>query len=345
MNKLWAITTYYNPCRWVKRRENYDIFMQGMRDAGVPCITIECVFGDEEFELPPQLDIIRVRADSVLWQKERLINIGVELLPKECEYVAWLDCDITFDDPNWAVNTQKLLEAHAVVQMWETCDRLDKNGQSIGDVATSFGKIAPNDKSTVSCGRYDKHGHTGYAWAARRKILDEVGLYDHAVSGSSDHFMAHAIYNIYGFCIENALRDQTQFAHFVEWGEKFYKHVNGSFTCVPGNIKHLWHGDLANRRYFLRMHDITALGFNPYTDLLDLPGQPLSWVPNLGKPELEAYFMNYFKSRAEDGEGNQNDRKDTCVKCNTAVGNQRSNSIFENEKSRIGQKLSRAFSF
>lgn len=52
MSKTTVITTYFNPCGYATRRRNYDLFVEGMRRAGVPCITVECAFGDAPFELP-----------------------------------------------------------------------------------------------------------------------------------------------------------------------------------------------------------------------------------------------------------------------------------------------------
>ncbi|MFX5494217.1 hypothetical protein ABTD62_20980, partial [Acinetobacter baumannii] len=81
------------------RRRNYGLFMQGMREAGVPCLTVECAFGDAPFDLPPSLDVIQIRSETLLWQKERLLNLGASWLPASCRFVAWIDCDILFDNP------------------------------------------------------------------------------------------------------------------------------------------------------------------------------------------------------------------------------------------------------
>lgn len=48
------------------------------------------------------------------------------------------------------------------------------------------------------------------------------------------------------------------------------------------------------------MHEITDLGFNPWTDIQADSGQPLAWRPDINKPGLVAYFSNYFSSRQED---------------------------------------------
>src|SRR5579883_2017119 len=89
---LWVVTTYYNPCDYQTRRNNYEIFAHTIRRSGLPLLTIECAFGDQPFNLPERTDVIKVRSHSIIWQKERLLNLGVSWLPSSCRYVAWLDC-------------------------------------------------------------------------------------------------------------------------------------------------------------------------------------------------------------------------------------------------------------
>jgi hypothetical protein len=303
LSEIVAITTYFNPCRYRTRRANYDVFMEGMRASGVPCITVECAFPGQEFELPDSIGVIKIRAESLLWQKERLLNLAASWLPPECKYVAWLDCDILFDNPEWGDDLVAVLKQHKVAQLFETCVRLGPDGKpDYEPIAHSFAAVTTADQTHLRHGtRYDLHGHTGYGWAMRREIFDEVGLYEAAVSGSADHFMAHAIYGHYGFCVENALKhDPRQIIHLKDWGDRFHALVDGSLGVVRGNIRHLWHGDTVNRRYFLRMHEITDLGFNPHTDLSSPPGKPLEWAPGMKKQGLRDYFINYFAMRRED---------------------------------------------
>lgn len=301
VSDLAVITTYFNPCGYRKRRENLEIFMDTMRRSGIMCVTVECAFNGRPFDLPNSLDVIQVHGAS-LWQKERLLNLAASWLPKNIKNVAWLDCDVLFTNPNWAVDTVRLLETHAVVQVFETCLRLEQDYSLGTDEVTSFGAIVPNQPHTISCGRFDSHGHTGYGWAMRREIFDQVGLYEYAVTGSADHYMAHAIYGDYGHCIEKAVRgDRRQIEHLKEWGAQFHELVQGKFCAVPGKILHLWHGDLKNRRYLSRMHDTTKLGYDPYVDIHAAAGKPFTWHPEMNKPELREYFGEYFESRREDG--------------------------------------------
>jgi hypothetical protein len=117
--------------------------------------------------------------------------------------------------------------------------------------------------------------------------------------------MAHAIYNIYGFCIENALKhDKLQIEHLKKWGKLFYAYTNGKLGTVSGDIFHLWHGTHDRRNYFDRMWKITEYGFNPNIDIDDIHGRPLEWNKETlkTKPDLVGYFAEYFASRKEDDE-------------------------------------------
>ncbi len=97
------MTTYYNPARYQTKRANYERFAAPIRAAGIPFVTIECAFGDEAFELGAGPNVIQVRGRDVMWMKERLINLAISQLPPHVTKVAWLDADILFDNPAWAV--------------------------------------------------------------------------------------------------------------------------------------------------------------------------------------------------------------------------------------------------
>jgi len=48
--------------------------------------------------------------NQVLWHKENMINLGVQkLLPPTWKAFAWIDADIEFDSPSWAIDTLKVL--------------------------------------------------------------------------------------------------------------------------------------------------------------------------------------------------------------------------------------------
>lgn len=303
-----VITTYYNPCHYKRRRDNYDRFIEGLRKQNVPCLTIETALPDEEFELPSKLGVIQMKTEALMWHKERLLNLAANWLPDEYDIIAWIDCDVLFDDASWVKELEELMKDYPIAQLWTSADRLNSKGESIGDVVASFAsKTALMDPSSIhfSQTRYDEHGHTGYAWAMRRELFEKIGLYDAAIAGSADHFMAHAIFGDCGFCIQNCLKkSKEQLTHLQSWSQEFFNLTQGKLGVLSGNIRHLWHGEAKHRRYFLRQWDLAHLRYNPWTDLIRNPGEPLSWAPTTlqNKPRLVNYFKAYFQSRREDEE-------------------------------------------
>lgn len=306
-NKLWVITPYYNPMGYHTRRRNYEIFVSLLRESGIPVLTVECAFGDQPYDLPEAMDVIKVRGNSLLWQKERLINLAISWLPPSCEYVAWLDCDLIFLDPDWAKKTIEALQRSPIVQVFETCHQLP---QQFADARTehrpfaSFGQIVCHDRSVLATGKYQDHGHPGYGWAARRDILDRHGLYEYAIAGSADHYMAHAaVGDFESPCIARMMFNRPVLIdHFRGWAESFHRSVQGNLGVVSGDVLHLWHGEPADRKYYLRHVELAELGFNPNTDLSAPPGKPLELQPD--KLELKEFLASYFALRREDGAQN-----------------------------------------
>jgi len=302
---LWVITSYYNPCGYKTRRFNHEIFAHAIRESGLSLLTVECAFGTHPFDLQESIDVIRVRSRSSIWQKERLLNLAISWLPPSCKYVVWLDCDLLFLNKSWPKDTVELLEKFPLVQVFETCNRLPPENlkrQDKGDICRSFASITSDDHQTLFSGNFEKHGHTGYGWAARYDILRRRGLYEHAIIGSADHFMAHAAFgDLEGACMKLMTdKDINQIQHFQDWGQPFFEEIMGKIGAVPGQILHLWHGDLKNRKYLIRNRELTQLGFNPYTDIIAYPGKPLEWKENMPKDNLKVMFENYFKNREED---------------------------------------------
>jgi hypothetical protein len=304
--RLWVITAYYNPAGFASRRRNYELFAALLREAGIPLLTVECAFGDQPFDLPDRLDVIKVRGRTPLWQKERLLNLALTYLPRTCDYVVWADCDLVFTNPDWARDTARLLDTVAVAQVFETCNRVPEDyrlADAARDVCTSFTKVVGADPWILRSGNYAEHGHTGYAWAARRELLDRHGLYEHAIAGSADHYMAHAACgDLVSPCgLRMMYKGPRLIEHFQAWAEPFAESARGEIGTVPGEVIHLWHGDLKDRRYSERHKDFTQLAFDPYLDLVANPGRPLELRPGRERSELTSWFTSYFAERREDG--------------------------------------------
>ena len=303
-DELWVITSYFNPAGYQSRRDNYQQFRAALADK--PCLTVECALTDQSFELSPSHDVVQVRAHDALWHKERLLNLAVAKLPPSCRYVAWVDADVLFERPDWDESAKALLDRHVAVQLFEKVLLLaapTRPTQTIDRTRGIVATIAANP-SALSAGRFDTHGHTGYAWAARRELLDSAQLYDACIVGSADHVMAHAmLFEPNSPCVTRLLGTNTpHLRHFHAWACRLQSISQqlglSGLGFVPGTIRHLWHGSPIERRYFERNQRLRLLGFDPARDLLAEPNEP--WKLRDPDGPIARFLVDYFAQRNED---------------------------------------------
>ena len=87
--------------------------------------------------------------------------------------------------------------------------------------------------------------------------------------------------------------------HYSRWAAGFHEDVRGRVGALPGEIHHLWHGDLKDRRYGLRQIDLGPHQFDPDRDIR--PGAEGAWRWASDKPALHTLLGDYFQGRHEDG--------------------------------------------
>jgi hypothetical protein len=321
--EICVITSFFNPAFYHSKIKNYCRFRESFAGCGIPLYTVELAYDNQPFQLSELSNILQVRSSSPLWQKERLLNILLNDIPPKFRKIAWLDCDILFENANWANETSTALDHAMVVQpfeyviklppdkqtaninskLFEVAVRLPRNGvsnTSSGEVFVGFNRSLKDDYTTDKKKDWYYHGHTGYAWAARRDFLAEAGLYDVCLSGIADHLMAHAFTGNWDCqCVDMLIKSSDVFKrHYFEWSRKAFSVVNASLDCVPGSILHLWHGKTENRNYFKRSLELMDMNFNPSEDLI-CDGSGL-WLVGDQNSRLNEWSLDYFKSRLED---------------------------------------------
>lgn len=298
---LWLVTTYFNPAGFRRKRESYERFLAPILAAGLPLLTVECAFGAAPFSLADGPGMLRRRARDVLWQKERLINLAIASLPASCRKVAWIDGDVLFENPDWAVEAARVLDRQPLVQLFSRAAQQLPDGTIAGESEqASFAAIGSTDTKPARQLEWEQHGHTGYAWAARRELLATRGLYDRFVLGGADHAIAHAACGGWDSpCLQRRWQtNPRQRDDFLAWAEPFEQDVGGDIGCIEGGLLHLWHGAEGHRRYEQRHRDLADLGFDPATALkLDEHGCWAWRDPESGLRELAA---EYFRQRLED---------------------------------------------
>ena len=268
---------------------------------------VECVIGDAESQLPDEPGIYKIKTNDLLWHKEAILNKIVSDLPAKYKYVFWVDADVVFTNQNWLNDAVEQLQTNNLVQLFEYCVHLNQ-GEDVPDFDLEYAKKYASDsqrknpnfwksfasnyaqnKSEANSENYDQHGHVGFAWGARKAILELVPLYDKALVGGADHIVAHAaVGQIPCSCITKAFSEDIDAVN--TWSKQFYSVVKGNLSYVPGNVYHLWHGDINKREYLKRIIDFTPTAKN-------ITEKDENGLYTTQDPNAKKYVKDYFERR------------------------------------------------
>jgi len=303
---LHVIAVISNPKEYKRRYELALKFIDHITTFKVSLTVVECQIGQRPFHIPDsensKYKVIRVRNNSELWVKENLINIGIKSLPSDAKYVAWIDADLEFENPNWVDQTIEALKDKDIVQLFFTCSDMNPYKKTLG-VHKSFGFcFSKNIGKLANCYLNSMKGvnfHTGYAWAARIDIIRKLGgLFENAIAGSSDRHMAYAFIGKISSSYPGNVGDSyTKVLH--AWSDNAYKEVKGKVGYVDGNINHYWHGKKADRKYQERWSIIKDNNFDPQKDLTKNEQGVLEWTEHASE-KLKKEMSDYFAQRNED---------------------------------------------
>lgn len=307
--KFWAITTFFNPARYIRRSQNFAIFKARLN---VPLLVVELSF-DGTFELHKndcEL-LVQLTAQSCLWQKERLLNVALDALPDFVDHVAWIDCDVIFGDPDWSDKAVDRLRDTRLVQLFSRLHDLPKDvhdpalhdhlqapfGVPLMAAIASSGDIEGHLKP--SNGVAMRRSGSGLAWAARTELMQQNRFYDAMIIGSGDRAMACAGFGRFSYAVDMFRMNPRRAQHYLDWARPYYGAVDAKMGHLEGNLFHLWHGDVEDRNYAGRHLDLEAFAFDPYNDLVVGPSGAWEWKD---RPDLQKFALEYFRSRKEDGQ-------------------------------------------
>jgi len=235
-----VVTTYYNPCRYKSRLNNYFNFRKNLEKNKIQLITIELASKNEDFEIP---DSVRFFGNAWLWQKESLISKAINIYSNE--KIAWLDCDIIFENNEWFKEVEEKLEDFDVLQLFEEVNFLNKTNKHSNLKFKSTIFEYQNNPDFVK--GHPNQGHPGFAWAAKRSFTN---FYKKHFIFSGDVVFASSIIKnfwiINSWNISNILKKSI-----IEW----CKSENCDANCgyLKGKINHLYHGSWKNRQYNSRL--------------------------------------------------------------------------------------------
>jgi len=294
--EIAAICCHFNPARSTQRIRNYERFRKLIERGGITLLTVELAFRDQPFDLPPGRDVIRIRGGSIMWQKERLHQLGAERAIEEgFRKIAFLDSDVLFEDDDWPRRVSRALDSVPVVQCFSTAmrnfsDELFVQNSAVRNVIEMQDKPGPA---------------RGIAWAVSADIVEKVGLYQHCIVGGGDTAFAFAALGVAdGGARSSRILKRPSFMrhagnamndHYLSWAGRFHRATEGRCGYVDQRVFTLSHGTKVNRNYRSR-HQILE-GFDPEREVAVGTCGAFVWT-EAGRPRAEK-VRKYFLGRRE----------------------------------------------
>lgn len=304
---LYVVAAISNPARFHARYKLYHAFEKMCADAGAILYTVELSLRDRHHEVtePNNPRHIQLRSPHQLWHKENLLNLGVQRLPHDWEYVAFVDADVSFSRPDWAVETIHQLQHYHIVQMWSHAVDLGPQFQPLQNFesfcyahhnGTPLPRLVNAKRKAYTAGGH--LWHPGYAWAFRRSALSDLGgLGDIGILGSSDHHMACAFVGRVQESIHGSMHENYK-KYWKQYQRRADEYIKQNIGYVDGTLFHNWHGGKASRKYVERWNILVDNNFDPEVDILkDVQGL---WQLANNKPKLRDGIRKYFLQRDED---------------------------------------------
>ncbi len=293
---LYVIAVVSNPAMYRRRYQLFEEFCTRIRaESQIKLITIELQQKSRPFATSAE---IKLKTQHELWHKENLINIAVQYLPCNWKYMAWIDTDIIFTNPNWVRETLDELQTYDIVQLFTHANDLGPKRETM-QTHVGFAYSYCHGQTWMPPGYGGgRYWHSGYAWAITRNMFEKLGgLIDFAILGSADFHMAMAFIGMAEKTLNSSLHPE-----YREWVMAYQarceKYLLRNIGYINGSIYHEFHGSKRNRFYKERWKILVDNQFRPTRDLKkDSHGL---WQLDECNYKLRDDLRRYFRARNED---------------------------------------------
>lgn len=232
-------------------------------------IAIEAIYPGQRWVSTGDNLVIEATDDQILYQRERLLNIGLEKLRDDPPFaVCWPDADIEWTEPERVIpELRKAMETHDAVHLFERAEMLGQDGRII-ETRRSYltGPQNPGEPRPA----------TGLCWAARWSLIGG-GFFDASIHPSAD------VYTLAGW----GLREMRPVSAGVRKAWEAWKPIQPpSVGFLPLTVRHHWHGGNGSRRYTHRAQAFRKAQFDPVRDMRLADNGLWEWTGT--QPDLQA---------------------------------------------------------
>lgn len=297
--QLGVVACYYNPCNYLSKFINFlDFYFKLKETSDITIKIIEAYSSTSMYALKNTISesITSIKCESVYWQKEELINIGIRsCIEMGITKICWLDGDIEFQNSNWSEIILSQLEKHEVVQVFsESNTPIGYNNKK--NIEMSFVKKLKSSNYHP----FDRKGEIGYGYAYNVEILGEDLLYMNGVIGGGDFLnILPFISSLNSETIkkDRYFRDanENMISDYLHWYQTIKKD-NINLGYCNNTIQVAFHGYRKNRNYVKREKILKELNFDPTIDYINEQGG----LRSIQNENLRVYLKRYFRERNED---------------------------------------------
>jgi hypothetical protein len=263
-----------------------------LRD-GIPTFGVELLLKGQPAQTAghPGWRQVPVGPESILWQKEALVNEAARTLPDKFTRFAEVDADLWFESASWVEDTLSMLDRHPCGQPFEVAAWTGP----VGEV-----ELERPSASAAGLGVSPWLGHPGFSWAFRRDFFEAVGgFYDLPILGGADLLWGRAVIGGPAPVAEVLRRvglsvDEGYMDFFSRAQRAMEGHTVGT---TPGRVWHEYHGTRQARGYSERAKILE--NFIPTLHVERAASGQLTWT-DAAPEELRSRIAAYFETRKED---------------------------------------------
>jgi len=205
-------------------------------------------------ELPSGVNYLQIKAKSVMFVKEQLMNICARhAIDKGYQSFMALDADILFDDELWPQRIISRLEDYKVVEGYKTAE---------WGWNPDTDECMIKDRSTVRV-FFDQNAYGGFpggAWAADDEFWTELGFFEDLILGPGDALFAASLTDRYAKKNPVPMADkvltmraqklsESFVSQFREYEQKIADLVGHKFFYANQHVRFLFHGSKKFKYY------------------------------------------------------------------------------------------------
>ena len=279
---LHVITVLFNYCEYKIRYKLAKEFIKRYQNfsPNMKLYVVELAYENQKFQVTDKNNPyhLQLRSNTPLWHKENLINVGInKLLPEDWEYVAWIDCNLEFENSDFVEKTIEALQTSNIVQMYKTMNH-------------------PARKDTNSCSHFyyrvnniNERGLSGGAIACTKFAYQKMGkIYDFGICGGGDDILIFGLLSL-----NNLSKTGIMCPEYINDINNYIINLKDlKIGYVDTDVIYFKHGDIKNRKYQSRNNILYKYKYNPLKDIkYDENGVLILLNKNILN-DIKIYFRN-----------------------------------------------------